>query len=276
MAKYSNGFMGPFSGKLGPAVGYTWNGKWCMWSYQKYVKNPRTEAQQAHRAMFKQEVQLAARMRQVIARTMTDPARELGMTAYNLFVKANQDSFFEVRSSESGVRSCDLGVDYANLVLSFGDIAPVEAEEVERTVDNVLNVRFARGIGRGNDEVYLYVWVPDLQRGYMSSSVHRREKRLSVALPDEYAGHEVQAWLLVQGEEGGWSQSTFVDCSEQCSVFSVQLDADAACVPLAVEDGRGVSRSGAEELVEGHAPVAPAADDSFVSSKISRKLCSSQ
>jgi hypothetical protein len=105
MAKFSNGFMGPFSGKLGPAVGYTWNGKWCMRSYQKYIKNPRTEAQQAHRAMFKQEVQLAARMRQVISRTMTDPARENGMTAYNLFVKINQEAFLEVRSEELEVRS---------------------------------------------------------------------------------------------------------------------------------------------------------------------------
>ena len=237
MAKFSNGFMGPFSGKLGTAVGYTWNGKWCMRSYQKYIKNPRTEAQQAHRAMFKQEVQLAARMRQVIARTMTDPARELGMTAYNLFVKANQAAFAYTDDS--------LVVDYPNLVLSFGDIAPVEAEEVERTADNVLNVRFARGVGRGNDEVYLYVWVPDLQRGYMSSSVHRREKRISVALPDEYAGHEVQAWLLVQGEEGGWSQSTWVDCSVQCSVSSVQL-ADAASAITPNSALRGEPR----ELVE--------------------------
>ena len=225
MAKFSNGFMGPFSGKLGPAVGYTWNGKWCMRSYQKYVKNPRTEAQQAHRAMFKQEVQLAARMRQVISRTMTDPARELGMTAYNLFIKMNQGAFAYSEDS--------LVVDYPNLVLSFGDIAPVEAESVERTVDNVLNVRFARGIGRGNDEVYLYVWVPDLQQGYLSSSVHRREKRISVALPDEYAAHEVQAWLLVQGEEGGWSQSTWVDCeSTSLQVYeSTSADAASAITP---------------------------------------------
>ena len=219
MAKFSNGFMGPFSGKLGPAVGYTWNGKWCMRSYQKFVKNPRTEAQQAHRAMFKQEVQLAARMRQVIARTMTDPARENGMTAYNLFVKINQESF--AYSNDS------LVIDYRNLVLSFGDIAPVEAESVERTVDNVLNVRFARGIGRGMDEVYLYVWVPDLQRGYMSSSVHRREKRISVALPDEYAAHELQAWLLVQGEEGGWSDSAY--CGElEIRNEELEIPADAA------------------------------------------------
>ena len=247
MAKFSNGFMGPFSGKLGTAVGYTWNGKWCMRSYQKYIKNPRTEAQQAHRAMFKQEVQLAARMRQVIARTMTDPARELGMTAYNLFVKINQEAFLEVRSEELEVRSYSLGVDYANLVLSFGDIAPVEAEEVERTVDNVLNVRFARGIGRGNDEVYLYVWVPDLQRGYMSSSVHRRMKRLSVALPDEYAAHEVQAWLLVQGDEGGWSQSTWVDCESTSLQAGESTSADASAAPsrreVDAEDGQSVSRS---------------------------------
>ena len=248
MAKFSNGFMGPFSGRLGTAVGYMWNGKCCMRSYQKYVRNPRTEAQQAHRAMFKQEVRLAARMRQVIARTMTDPARELGMTAYNLFVKANQGAFAYADDS--------LVVDYANLVLSFGDIPPVEAEEVSRTEDNVLEVRFARGVGRGADEVYLYVWVPDLQRGYMSSSVHRREKRISVALPDEYAAHGVQAWLLVQGEEGGWSDSAY--CGEPTSLQAYEsTSAGAAALTqsgVAVDEGRGLSRMTDDAGAARHTP----------------------
>ncbi len=205
MAKFSNGFMGPFSGKLGPAVGYTWNGKWCMRSYQKYIKNPRTEAQVAHREMFKQEVQLAARMRWAVVKTMTDAARAEGMTSYNLFVKCNQHAF----SLEEGI----LAVDYANLRMSMGDVPGVVAERVERTADNVLSVSFARGTGRAFDQVSLYVYAPDLGTGFLASPVYRRDRRVSVALPDEFEGLALHAWLMVQGEDGRWSNSNYMAVS---------------------------------------------------------------
>ncbi|MGX8712677.1 MAG: DUF6266 family protein, partial [bacterium] len=90
MATYKNGIMGPFNGKVGTVVGYMWNGKYCMRAYNRNVKNPRTEAQMEHRRMFKQEVQLAAKMRWAVGTTMREAAREAGLTAYNLFVKVNQ------------------------------------------------------------------------------------------------------------------------------------------------------------------------------------------
>ena len=49
MAKQSGGYLGGFSGKLGTAVGYMWNGKWCLRAHNPMVRNPRTEAQTEHR-----------------------------------------------------------------------------------------------------------------------------------------------------------------------------------------------------------------------------------
>ena len=63
MAKQTNGTLGGFVGKLGPVVGYRWKNVWCVRSQSRNVNNPRTEAQQEHRSLFKQEVQLAGRMR---------------------------------------------------------------------------------------------------------------------------------------------------------------------------------------------------------------------
>ena len=60
MAKQSEGYLGGFSGRLGPAVGYMWNGKWCLRSHQQFVHNPRTAAQVEHRELFKQQVQLVS------------------------------------------------------------------------------------------------------------------------------------------------------------------------------------------------------------------------
>ena len=79
MAKLPQGIMGPFIGRLGTAVGYVWNGKCVARSYNPHVRNPRTPEQVAHREMFKQEVQLAARMRWAVTRSMTDAARTEGI-----------------------------------------------------------------------------------------------------------------------------------------------------------------------------------------------------
>ena len=197
-----------------------------MRSYQRHVRNPRTPEQVAHREMFKQEVQLAARMRWAIVTSMTDTARASGVTSYNLFVRENQQAF--------GFADGTLQVDYAALRLSMGDVQPVTPEEVTLTDDNVLSVSFDRGSGRGFDLVYLYVYVPDLGSGYLASPVYRRNKHIMLSLPDNYAGHELHAYLMVQSEDGRWSDSVYVDCSNETTADNLELpDTQSNTIPEA-------------------------------------------
>ena len=244
MAKFTMGYMGPFSGRLGTAVGYMWNGKCCLRSYQRYVRNPRTEAQQAHRTLFKQEVQLAARMRWAVATTMTDLAREAGMTAYNVFVKANQHAF--------ALEDNELVVDYSSLRLSIGDVQGVVQESVEVSDDNILTVSFARGTGRAYDRVFLYVYVPELGKGYLAAPVYRRDRRVTVALPDEFSEYSLQAWLMVQAEDGRWSESTYVAPSAASAVPSWR--------GVAAEGGRGVSHCASPQAPLSATPIAIASE----------------
>ena len=118
MAKQTVGYLGGFQGTLGPAIGYMWNGKWCVRSKPGVVRNPRTPEQVAQREMFKREVQLAADLGETVVRTMRDMSREMGMTSYNLFVHVNQHAF----SLVDGVFT----VDWRNLRLGLGDVPPVE------------------------------------------------------------------------------------------------------------------------------------------------------
>ena len=207
MAKQSEGYLGGFSGRLGPAVGYMWNGKWCLRSHQQFVHNPRTAAQVEHRELFKQQVQLAAKMRCAVIKTFTDLAREAGMTSYNLFVKVNQPAF----SAAEG----RLQVDYSRLRMSVGDVPPVEPTELQRTEDNILRVRYEKNRGDNFDYVYLYVYAPDVEVGYLSAPAYRMDKRLALQLPDLFAGHELQVYLLVQSQDGRWSDSQHVGAFSQ-------------------------------------------------------------
>ena len=202
MAKQMNGYLGGFSGKLGPAVGYCWNGKWCMRSHNAVVRNPRTEAQQEHRRAFKEQVQLAAQMRMVVTASLTLPARELGMTSYNLFVSMNQAAF------------AGGGVDYSLLSVSTGALAPVAFGVPSIDEDNVLTVGFEANPMRvradGYDGVRLYAYCPELKRGFLSAPVYRRAKRLAVQLPDAFAGRELHLYGFVQAEDGRCSESSYL------------------------------------------------------------------
>lgn len=247
MAKQQSGILGGYVGKVGTVVGYFWNGKPCMRAYKRQVRNPRTAAQMEHRRMFKQEVQLAAKMRWAVNTTLRDAAREAGMTAYNLFVKVNQPAF--------GIADERLLVDYSALIFSMGDVAQVQLQAMEWTADNVLSVRFDRGRGSGYDHVYLYVYVPELGTGFLSAPAYRRDKRIALALPDEYAGHDAQVYLMVQSPDGRWSDSLYageialneIVAMEEEDLESTPAAPDFVASTASVPTAQCVSAVGAEK-----------------------------
>ena len=160
MARLDNGFMGGFSGRLGPAVGFERLGRWYLRALPRMVTNPRTEAQQEHRAMFKQEVQLAANMRWAVNTGMKKVAHQMGLTAQNLFVKANQQAFSMAPSSQlTSGRGAERGlrVDYPTLQVSLGPVAPVAITNVERGVmSDELVVHFEKNPEHQAASAYAY------------------------------------------------------------------------------------------------------------------------
>ena len=92
MAKQQNGYLGGYSGRLGPVVGYLWRGKWCLRAKPGKVRNPRTDRQQSHRHLFKAMVQFASRQSQVLRIGMRQVSHDEGMTEQNLFHRAVTNS----------------------------------------------------------------------------------------------------------------------------------------------------------------------------------------
>lgn len=205
MAKQANGFLGGFSGRLGPAVGYQWNGRWCVRALPRMVTNPRTEAQQEHRAMFKQEVLLAAQMRWAVNVGMKEVARQMGMTAQNLFVKANQQAFCMVDG--------ELKVDYPALQVSMGPVAPVAITKATVDEGNVLTVRFEKNpehrAASAYDSVYLWVYSAEAGKGYLVNAVYRRAKRIDVLLPEWLCDSGLHLYAFVQDKDGRCSSTAY-------------------------------------------------------------------
>lgn len=206
MATISTGYLGGFSGSLGPVVGYQWRGRWCLRAKPQLVKNPRTEEQQRHRMMFREEVRLAARMNWVLRETLEELSLAEGLTPCNYFVKDNQRCF--------GLDEERLTVDWSRLALSHGPVAPVAFDVPEVSEGTVLTIDFEKNplhVSAGQyDKVYLYVFCPEVEQGFLSAPVYRRAQRLSVALPEVMAGREVQLWGLVQDSAGRWSETIYI------------------------------------------------------------------
>lgn len=206
MAKQYGSYMGGFSGKLGPAVGYSWNGIWVLRSLPQQVANPRTEAQMARRDIFKREVQLAASMQRGVKHGLTAMAREAHMTAYNLFVSINQPCF--------GIDEGRFSVDWQRLQISMGPVAPVQFGQPELDDGNVLTVSFEKHphVPRADshDFVFVYVYDPASGHGFLTAPVHRYSGRLGVVLPDLFDGHEVHLYGFAQDEDGAASATSYL------------------------------------------------------------------
>jgi len=200
------GFLGGFRGALGPVVGYCWRGRWCMRSRPVSVRNPRTEAQQRHRRMFKEEVQLAGRLNWVLRQTYGALSLEEHLTPCNHFVRVNQEAF----GSEGGA----FRVRWELLRLSEGTVSPVAFGAPVVTGGTTLTVDFEKnpchGRADGYDRVYLVVYCPENGQCFLTAPVYRRMQRLSVVLPGFFAGREVQLWGLVQDRKGQWSDSIYI------------------------------------------------------------------
>lgn len=224
MALQIGSFLGGFSGTLGPAIGYMRNGVWCLRSRPQHVHNPRTVRQMACRNKFKAEVRLAARMRMAVGYTMRECARDAHMTPYNLFVSVNQPCF--------GFDGEQLTVDYRQLALSMGPAAPVALAEATVETGNILNVRFEKNplglSARGHDEVYLYVYAPAAEAGFLAAPVYRRDGRLRVCLPAQMAGEEVHLWLMVRDGRGEWSETAYGGCLTLADGATIAADAPEA------------------------------------------------
>ena len=203
MAKQSNGILDGYRGTIGTVIGYQWRGRWCLRARPRQVHNPRTEAQQEHRRLFRDMVQLAGKMRQALHYGLQLASLEEQMTECNLFVKMNKERF------------TPQGVDYSALEISCGPVAPVAFTSAVVDEDNVLRTTFEKNPlhlrADGDDRVRVYAFCPALMEGRLSTPVFRRDRQLSMALPDEWAGLEVHFYAFVQDWKKQTSQTIYLE-----------------------------------------------------------------
>lgn len=206
MGKIYQGVLGGFSGKLGTVVGYTWRGRSCIRVYRHTINYPNTELQQKQRDWFVSMVRFASQANEALRMGFRQQSFDAHMTEGNYFVLKNKQHFHR----EEGV----VRVDYAQLKIAAGAAADVYFKQPRFEQDETVSVDFEKNgmalRASGDDNVYLYVYSPDLGAGILSAAATRRSKQVALRLPTAWAGHEVHLYGFVVDKEGRASNSTYI------------------------------------------------------------------
>ncbi len=205
MAKQHYGINDGYRGTVGTVIGYQWRGKWCLRSRPRFVRNPRTPKQMAARGIFSSASRLASRMHSVLRLGMRGEAMKMHRTECNHFMSLNAPYFSLVDSQ--------LQVDYENLLVAVGPVAPV-GFGTPTSDAALITIPFERNplhlSSSSDDEVYLYAWCPELQQGILSIPAYRRQRQVTISLPDNWVGLEVHLYGFVTDYAGRASDSTYI------------------------------------------------------------------
>ena len=107
-----------------------------------------------------------------------------------------------------------LSVDYENLQLSEGPVAPVAFYEPRLLDDTTISVDFEKNplhrVAGPDDGVYLVAYCPELGDFDISAPACRRHNSVTLSLNPYWAGREVHLWGFVRDNAGRASMSQYI------------------------------------------------------------------
>jgi len=153
MAKLSQGINGPFSGKVGAVVGYTWRGLAVMRGRPSPRTKPFTPKELNHQAKFRLMNRFLIPVNGLLNVTFAHLA--IGMSAFN---KAFS---FNVKNAITGFHP-NLAIDYGMALISRGDLPNAETVAVHSPSPGIMqftwNDNSGRGKATGNDKAFVAVF----------------------------------------------------------------------------------------------------------------------
>ena len=202
-----------YHGRVGNMVAYEWRGRQCVRSMPSQYRDARSEAQLSQRSLFKAVVAFAARARQVLKVGLRTASLNAQMTEYNYFMRINKGCF---AIDASDADSPSLQVDFENIVLAEGPVAPVAFDAPRLLDETTIHIDYEsnplRRVAKSDDLVYLVAYCPELNDFDLSAPSYRRHKQLEMSLNQHWSGREVHLWGFVQDRDGRTSYSQYIGC----------------------------------------------------------------
>jgi hypothetical protein len=197
MATYDQGYMGKFSGKLGPAVGSTWRGKNVIRARppRKRTGVP-TDGQLEVQAIFTVLANFLRPLSDLFDQTYKRTA--VGMSGVNR-------AFSENKRAYTGA-SPNFTIDYPKVVLSSGRLQNLDAPTATSTTTGKLQFTWTDNSGRNkalsSDIVFVAAYSPDLDEWTFLQKAATRSAGTYVLDVAHFTGKPVQTYMGVMTADG--------------------------------------------------------------------------
>lgn len=197
MAKFINGAIGTFSGKVGSIIGSSWRSIPYMRGLSKKRTKPFTEAQLAQQRRFglMGEFLLPLKGLLEIGLANVDDSRA---TLFNRAMALNLPAV-------TGTYP-DFDIDYSRIRFSKGGLLPLRNVAVTPGTGSVTitwNPAVNRFTGHEDDEVYVLLHDHELNLFYTSDTIAPRSAgTVEIPLDDDNSGHQADIWVFAVSRDG--------------------------------------------------------------------------
>ena len=158
--------------------------------------------------LFRQTIAFASKAKRILQLGLRQPSINNHVTECNYFMRINKRCF--------SLSNNQLSVDYENLQLSEGPVAPVAFYEPQLLDDTTISVDFEKNplhrVAGPDDGVYLVAYCPELGDFDISAPACRRHNSVTLSLNPYWAGREVHLWGFVRDSKGRASICQYIGC----------------------------------------------------------------
>jgi hypothetical protein len=190
MAKLTQGINGPFSGKVGAVVGYTWKGIPVMRGRPSARTKPFTPKELNQQAKFR-----------IMNRFLRPANSLLNVTFAHLAVRMsafNKAFSYNIKNAITGVAP-NLAIDYGMALVSRGDLPGAESATVSTVSPGLLQFTWTDNSGKGNakatDKAYVAVYSEELGNWDYRLDIATRSQGKCEMIMMNFPGKLVQTFI---------------------------------------------------------------------------------
>jgi hypothetical protein len=198
MAKFDDGILGAFKGKIGPVVGCVRDGQPYMRSLPRYNENRTiSDKENANRIKFS------------LTQQWLQPITEFVRLGYKNYPLTRGKGFVAAKSelSKNAVKgeSPDLFIDPALALVSYGDLPGAPAAEVSvqpGIVEFIWDTAVSDPKAKDNDQVMLLLYdTASFEAFYNTSGAKRKTGKDIIELPEGSSGLLVEAYIAFVSDD---------------------------------------------------------------------------
>ncbi|WP_316812699.1 DUF6266 family protein [Pedobacter heparinus] len=197
MAKYKQGILGPFSGKIGNVVGASWKGISYFRSLAEPSNKPATEAQLAQRNKVTLFRGFLLGLADIIDHCIQNIEKHTPM---------NQALSYNMKNAVAGIYP-EQSIAFDQLLFSKGELLGAWLPKAVSTVSHSIDFTWEHGnltlLCSATDQVTVVVYDPvEQQFCKLENIALRGEKMARLILPETFSGHGVHCYISFYSESG--------------------------------------------------------------------------